>query len=286
MAEQRVPFDDRPALEELERLQRSIQEYRRKREQAEGEFEAFVGGFRPQEGQRSNSPARVAAPRRTIHPAGREAGGRAAGRAESLNWRLRKRRLRRPCPRWVRHRRRSALRSPESSAPPAVNVPPSFFADAHRAVTFDNGPGLEPARAAGTRSRLPVLIGGGAVLVVAGVLLMRTFSPVAAPETPSPAPARAATPTPAAETPPSGAPTPGAFVRARTCGAGCGNTAGVRCHLAGAHRRGDIGGWCDDAALLCGHGANAGSWITGSASGGQNPSSCLAARDDRWESGR
>src|SRR3954465_5570553 len=48
MAEQspRVPFDDRPALEELERLQRSIQEYRRKRERAEGEFEKFVGGFR------------------------------------------------------------------------------------------------------------------------------------------------------------------------------------------------------------------------------------------------
>ena len=80
MAEQRVPFDDRPALEELERLQRSIQEYRRKREQAEGEFEAFVGGFRPQEGQRSNSPARVAAATRTIHSAGREDGGRAAGR--------------------------------------------------------------------------------------------------------------------------------------------------------------------------------------------------------------
>src|SRR4051794_40055519 len=53
MAEQtpRVPFDDRPALEELERLQRSIQEYRRKRERAEGEFEKFVGGFRPVAGQ-------------------------------------------------------------------------------------------------------------------------------------------------------------------------------------------------------------------------------------------
>lgn len=41
------PFDDRAALEELERLQQSIQAYRRQREQAEGAFEQFVGTFRP-----------------------------------------------------------------------------------------------------------------------------------------------------------------------------------------------------------------------------------------------
>ncbi|MEO8521172.1 MAG: DUF4115 domain-containing protein [Acidobacteriota bacterium] len=41
------PFDDRAALEELERLQQSIQTYRRQREQAEGAFEQFVGTFRP-----------------------------------------------------------------------------------------------------------------------------------------------------------------------------------------------------------------------------------------------
>ncbi len=208
MAEQRVPFDDRPALEELERLQQSIQEYRRKREQAEGEFEAFVGGFRPQEGQRSNSPARVAAPPApSIPPVVRTVEGpqvegipqfTASETAAST-----------PFPSMGTPPAPVRSQVPESSAPPAVNVPPSFFADAHRTVTFDNGPGLEPAGAGGTRSRLPILIGGGAVLVVAGVLLMRTFSPVATPETPSPAPASAATPTPAAETPPSGAPTAG-----------------------------------------------------------------------------
>lgn len=42
----RAPFDDRAALEELERLQQSIQEYRRRREEAEGAFEQFVGSFR------------------------------------------------------------------------------------------------------------------------------------------------------------------------------------------------------------------------------------------------
>src|SRR3954464_9676927 len=41
----RVPFDDRAALAELERLQRSIQEYRKRRGAAEGEFEQFVGSF-------------------------------------------------------------------------------------------------------------------------------------------------------------------------------------------------------------------------------------------------
>src|SRR4051794_30255737 len=63
MAEQspRVPFDDRPALEELERLQRSIQEYRRKREQAEGEFEQFVGGFRPAPGESAGTRTPLAA---------------------------------------------------------------------------------------------------------------------------------------------------------------------------------------------------------------------------------
>ena len=58
----RVPFDDRPALEELERLQRSIEEYRRKRERAEGEFEKFVGGFRPAAGQGTDLLVGVPAP--------------------------------------------------------------------------------------------------------------------------------------------------------------------------------------------------------------------------------
>lgn len=41
-----VQFDDQAALQELERLQRSIQEYRRRREEAEGAFEQFVGSFK------------------------------------------------------------------------------------------------------------------------------------------------------------------------------------------------------------------------------------------------
>jgi hypothetical protein len=61
-----VPFDDRAALEELERLQRSIQEYRRRREEAEGKFEEFVGSFQaPSTVSASGShqaPSGVAAP--------------------------------------------------------------------------------------------------------------------------------------------------------------------------------------------------------------------------------
>ena len=151
MAEQRVPFDDRPALEELERLQRSIQEYRRKREQAEGEFEAFVGGFRPQEGQRSISPARVAAPAApSIPPVVRPAEGPQVERISQLAPSETAASTLLPSMGTPPPPVRSEV--PESSAPPAVNVPPGFFADAHRAVTFDNGPGSEPARAAGTEA--------------------------------------------------------------------------------------------------------------------------------------
>src|SRR3954453_2191437 len=57
----RVPFDDRAALEELERLQRSIQEYRKRREAAEGEFEQFVGSFRTPAGVPEEPPSPAAA---------------------------------------------------------------------------------------------------------------------------------------------------------------------------------------------------------------------------------
>jgi hypothetical protein len=53
----RVPFDDRAALQELERLQRSIQEYRKRRETAEGEFEQFVGSFRTPSGASEEAPS-------------------------------------------------------------------------------------------------------------------------------------------------------------------------------------------------------------------------------------
>ncbi len=65
------PLDDRAALEELERLQRSIQAYRQRREQAAGAFDQFVGGFHeppaearhPEKGAAAApSPANAAAP--------------------------------------------------------------------------------------------------------------------------------------------------------------------------------------------------------------------------------
>ena len=43
---QRVPFDDRAALEELERLRRAIDEWRERRKQVLATFDEFVRGFR------------------------------------------------------------------------------------------------------------------------------------------------------------------------------------------------------------------------------------------------
>ncbi len=65
------PFDDRAALEELERLKRSIQSYRQRREQAAGAFDQIIGGFHeppaevrhPEKGTAAApSPANAAAP--------------------------------------------------------------------------------------------------------------------------------------------------------------------------------------------------------------------------------
>jgi hypothetical protein len=208
MAEQspRVPFNDRPALEELERLQRSIQEYRRKRERAEGEFEKFVGGFRPVAGQGAERHGGVLSPPvAPVIPVG--AASPSAPPAEQIS--------QMPSGAVTGSAPRPATVTPPappapvvgaSAAPPAVSVPPSFFSDAQRAVTFDNGAPAEPAIAGGTRSRLPILL-GGAVLIVAGVLVTRTYlPPAAAPGTPSPAPA-SSSPVPSAPPPAVGATT-------------------------------------------------------------------------------
>ena len=223
----RVPFDDRPALEELERLQRSIQEYRRKRERAEGEFETFVGGFRPAAGQGADvhggvvnppmtnggvdsppvthgrvvtpsvtpvGPAALAPP---TPPAGQMPPTAAPAATGSAFAPLALTDAPPPVP-----------VATASAPPPAVNVPPSFFSDAQRAVTFDNGASEQNATAGLARGRLPVLI-GGAVLIVAGVLVARSFLPAAgAPATPSPAPT-VSTPTPAAAPPEAGTTAPG-----------------------------------------------------------------------------
>jgi hypothetical protein len=230
----RVPFDDRPALEELERLQRSIQEYRRKRERAEGEFEKFVGGFRPAAGQGTDLLVGVPAPPptrggtppvtydgvdgppvtpgRVVTPAVSPVSAVAAAPpmappAGQISQKAPPAAMASaPSPLAVTDPAPPGFEPTASAPPPAVNVPPSFFSDAQRSVTFDNGAGDVNGTAAGTRSRIPVLI-GGAVLIVAGVLVARSFLPAAgAPATP-PAPA-VSTSTPAAVPPESGTPAP------------------------------------------------------------------------------
>ena len=45
-SEPRVPLDEAAALEELEQFRRQIEEYRRRRNDVQTEFDRFVRGFR------------------------------------------------------------------------------------------------------------------------------------------------------------------------------------------------------------------------------------------------
>jgi hypothetical protein len=192
----RAPFDDHAALEELERLQRSIQEYRRKREQAEGEFEEFVGGFRADRSQPALAPppsAPVIDPAQPSHAA-------SAHRAATI-----------PVAAAVVP---TAIPPAEpiaraSGPPPAVAVPPGFFSEAPRAVTYDGSSDDSAAPVGMPRSRLPFILAAGGVLLVAAVLFSRsTSAPASAPPSapaPTPLEAPAADP-PRVEAPAAGAP--------------------------------------------------------------------------------
>ena len=207
----RVPFDDRAALEELERLQRSIQEYRRKREQAEGEFEEFIGGFRPVAGQSGPAPADQVRAFVPISPDVANQSPLSSPRPVDVE----------PAPPASVPVPQIPVVAPVVPAaippaepimapwapPPAIAVPPSFFSEAPRSVTFDDGTSdVSPATIGTTRSRLPLILGAAGVLLVAAVLLTRSMSspvsslpPAAAPE-PAPAPAEAPAPVAPPET--------------------------------------------------------------------------------------
>jgi hypothetical protein len=167
----RVQFDDRPALEELERLQRSIQEYRRKREQAEGEFEQFVGAFKVSANgtpaQRPIADSGISPMKPVVAPA-----AAAAAPAASL-----------ATPTEPDH----AMIAATGGRPPQVAVPPGFFSEAPRSVAFDDESPAENEALAGkpgSRSRMPLILGAGAVLVVAAFLFTRASSSPA-PSSPS-----------------------------------------------------------------------------------------------------
>lgn len=197
------PFDDRAALEELERLQQSIRAYRRQREQAEGAFEQFVGSFRP--------PVDEPRPPRqtTAEP---QAPG-AAPSAPAEPWREATEPQARPVP----------GSTPDPVTPPFPEPFPEELPSARAggllseepdvpAALSSVGPGLfAEAKPSGHRRRL-LLAGVGLALMVAFVVTLRVLQ----------APSRQAAPTqsqtaapaaPTADTPASAsAPAPGAPV--------------------------------------------------------------------------
>ncbi len=225
----KVPFDDRAALEELERLQKSIQAYRHQRAQAEGAFEDFVGGFR----QPVEEPAKAGVPE----------AGLTAGAAAAL-----------PAP------PRGAAPEPHVEAP---SVQPDVAPEPVPASFPERFPAELPAARAGSlfsdepeaaapaalftdpkpsRGRLPLILGIILAMIVGFVVTARfrqaSLRPAPAPVEQTPAPAEegaaAVPPTPppaatgpssaasgaagAAVTPPSQAAAPGASTPAPAAG--------------------------------------------------------------------
>lgn len=169
------PFDDRAALEELERLQIAIREYRRQREKAEGEFDAFVGSFRTSAepvGVNLNPPTSPdPAPMGPLPPQAVQSQSTGTS-PESFEWALTEDALppRVPFDRFptdpptLPGRPDVFADEPAPKRPERLAVPADFF-----------GPTPAP-----TRSRLPLILAVATLLLVAAVVASR-YRPVAAP---------------------------------------------------------------------------------------------------------
>lgn len=227
-----APSDDRAALEELERLQRSIESYRRQRARAEQEFERFVGSFHP-------------APESAPSAAGSGAVAREADTAASE--------VRASSPAAATARPASPFPVPAGPPPaverltPAPTLPERLPAELPAPAVGRDGlfgedpaerqpdqpgsepdhavpqpdqperqgeaataPGLFEPQASARRSRVPLFAAALAVLLVGAFLMMR-LRPGAAPEpTAQPAPVTATrpAPTPTAALPQATAPAP------------------------------------------------------------------------------
>lgn len=192
---------DERALQELERLQRSIEEYRLRRQKAEGEFEAFVGSFR-----RPDAAAAAAAALTGETVPASVAPGMAPQDGAPVEPRPA------PVDRGVGH---AALTDPTAGgaagisgpapAPPVGDqalapFPERFPAElptppARRGGLFADDPaaaapaGPEPAlwhEPPPTRRRLPLILGAAAVLLIAAVVVTRFRAPSANPAEPPP----------------------------------------------------------------------------------------------------
>lgn len=195
----RAPFDDRAALEELERLQQSIQDYRRRREMAEGEFDQFVSSFRKSrtgedEGVRvalppvaAAPPAPVAAPIQATPPAPPPEFASIAVPDQGG-----------PPPQvapFVQHVPASAAMGaettasawspadqvdPENGPAPAVSLPDSFFSGGARSA--DAMPATPEARRRDFPGWIPWAFVGTAAVLISAVILMRSGQMPAAPD--------------------------------------------------------------------------------------------------------
>jgi hypothetical protein len=164
----RVPFDDRAALEELERVRRAVEEWRERRKQILATFDEFVRGFR--------TPA---ADREIVDSPPGPHGEASAPKV-----------VREPPPSPLVHPAVAEL-PPLPVVHPAVAELPPLPVVEPAVAEFPPLPVVEPALrssgpSAGQRkrpARLAIVAGGVAVIITAGVLLTRS-RPVAPAESP------------------------------------------------------------------------------------------------------
>ena len=169
----RAPFDDRAALEELERLQRSIKEYRRRREAAEGALEEFVGSFRTPGGQ----PA-AAAPASRVAPLTGKPGGAPMRRDRTPGLDTFKIAEPPPAAHVVSEPAAVAVApvmDAPSSTPPPVLLPDTFLASGpvtpgEAVLSTSERPRTRRSR----RGLIPLALGGAAILLLAAVLITRS----------------------------------------------------------------------------------------------------------------
>ena len=153
-----APWDERAALEELERLKRGIEEWRQRRKEVQAEFDRFVRGFRtmPPEREILDPPAMNGAVRKSELALGETlaADGSVAAPLTSVPI----------SPMTVKDPAISPSDPDSSTAPPYFPIV---------ATTVNDG---APSRGQRTRrTQLIAVTGGVAVAIAAGALLMRTW---------------------------------------------------------------------------------------------------------------
>jgi hypothetical protein len=165
-AANRAPFDERPALEELERLREQLEQARSQRRALQEEFDRFVLSF-------NTPPEATDTVRAPCQERGRAAPGVLPVGSESL----------------------PVATEPLPVVPASVPVPP----DAH-AVAFEPLPPSTDSPPATSRTR--AVLGGGLILLAGGGLVTWMLRSSAPDATPSASPAPVTRPAPPAPEPP------------------------------------------------------------------------------------